>query len=439
MAASGSRSDVFRKVAMERLSSPEQLDTLMRIITPQAWLALVPLLMLTVIALIWGWFGSLPTKVLADKCILINPTGLADITSGSSGRITQILVKVGDPLVEGTEIARVAQPELLDRIQKAQDRLHELEAQEKVTLSLGSQGAALADESLVQQRRVLEGQMHAARERAGHAQARGRVAQERGTMQEELFRQGLVTNSSVFVIQQEAILARQDEVAAGLEVENLKGQIEQLKLLRLDRDKQRRGESSSIAGQISEVKRQIDSLQSNLLGTATVTSRYIGRVTEVKAGMGMLVGNGTPVVTVELANQPNATLQAVIYMPLADGRKVLPAMEVQIVPSTVKREEHGYVRGNVTRVSDYPATPQSMMLLLQNEGLVRDLAGVAPPTEIRAQLKTAESLSGYQWSSARGPDVKLASGTMCKAEITIERQRPLGLVIPILKRSGRDI
>jgi HlyD family secretion protein len=145
------------------------------------------------------------------------------------------------------------------------------------------------------------------------------------------------------------------------------------------------------------------------------------------------------VVTVELANQSNAALQAVIYMPLADGRKVLPEMEVQIVPSTVNREEHGYVRGNVTRVSDYPATPQSMMLLLQNEGLVRDLAGVAPPTEIRAQLKTAESLSGYQWSSARGPDVKLASGTMCKAEITIERQRPLGLVIPILKRSGRDI
>src|SRR6187399_2567538 len=33
---------LFRKIALERLSSPEQLDSLMRVITPKAWLALLP-------------------------------------------------------------------------------------------------------------------------------------------------------------------------------------------------------------------------------------------------------------------------------------------------------------------------------------------------------------------------------------------------------------
>ena len=76
-----------------------------------------------------------------------------------------------------------------------------------------------------------------------------------------------------------------------------------------------------------------------------------------------------------------------------------------------------------------------MMMLMQNEGLVRDLSGQTPPTEIRATLKTADSLSGYQWSSAKGPAITIASGTICHAEITIRRQRPLSLVIPILKNT----
>ena len=110
---------LFRKVALERLSSPEQLDTLMRVITPKAWLALAPLLGLIVLALIWGWFGSIPTKV-AGKCILINPTGLADIASNASGRITAVTVRVGDVVKVGQQVALVAQPELLDRIEKAE-------------------------------------------------------------------------------------------------------------------------------------------------------------------------------------------------------------------------------------------------------------------------------------------------------------------------------
>jgi HlyD family secretion protein len=166
---------------------------------------------------------------------------------------------------------------------------------------------------------------------------------------------------------------------------------------------------------------------------ASVISRFSGRVTEIKAGNGMLVGQGAPVITIEREDLSNAGLEAIIYVPVGEGRKILPKMEAQIVPSTVKREEHGFIRANIRQVSDYPATPGSMMMLMQNESLVRDLSGQSPPTEIRATLTTADSPSGYQWSSAKGPAIKIASGTICIAEITIRRQRPLSLVIPILK------
>jgi HlyD family secretion protein len=212
-------------------------------------------------------------------------------------------------------------------------------------------------------------------------------------------------------------------------------QIEQLKLTSLERDKQGRGEMANIEMQLNDARRQLDSLVEMKKLAASVISRFSGRVTEIKAGNGMLVGQGAPVITIEREDLSNAGLEAVIYVPVGEGRKILPKMEAQIVPSTVKREEHGFIRASIRQVSDYPATPGSMMMLMQNEGLVRDLSGQTPPTEIRATLKTADSLSGYQWSSAKGPDVRIASGTICHAEITIRRQRPLSLVIPILKNT----
>lgn len=68
-------------------------------------------------------------------------------------------------------------------------------------------------------------------------------------------------------------------------------------------------------------------------------------------------------------------------------------------------------------------------------GLVRDLAGDAPPIEVRAAIQPAANQSGYQWSSAAGAPVTLSSGTLCRAEIVVERQRPISLVIPIVRKS----
>ncbi|MFO7717174.1 MAG: hypothetical protein R6Y91_01230, partial [Desulfohalobium sp.] len=54
---------LFRNVSLERLSSPEQLDQVLQVTTPKGWLALLTLAGMIAIALIWGIFGSLPTKV----------------------------------------------------------------------------------------------------------------------------------------------------------------------------------------------------------------------------------------------------------------------------------------------------------------------------------------------------------------------------------------
>ena len=43
-------------------------------------------------------------------------------------------------------------------------------------------------------------------------------------------------------------------------------------------------------------------------------------------------------------------LEAIVYIPSVHGKKIRPGMEVQIAPSTVKKEEFGYLLGTVTYV-----------------------------------------------------------------------------------------
>ena len=54
---------IFRQVALERLSSPEQLDQLMPLIALRGWVALLTLIGLVVLALAWSAFDTIPTQV----------------------------------------------------------------------------------------------------------------------------------------------------------------------------------------------------------------------------------------------------------------------------------------------------------------------------------------------------------------------------------------
>ena len=64
------QSKLFRKVALDRLSSPEQLDTLMRITTPNGWVALLSIIGLLTLAVLWGIFGAIPTKVVGQGILV---------------------------------------------------------------------------------------------------------------------------------------------------------------------------------------------------------------------------------------------------------------------------------------------------------------------------------------------------------------------------------
>ena len=146
---------IFRKVSLERLSSPEQLDTLMQITTPKGWVALLALGGLLMCAVIWGIWGSISDKVMGQG-ILIKSGGVFNIVSNSTGRVQNLYVDVHDIVYRGQIVARLEQPEILDRIRNARASLNELAEKCDQIAKFGTKEMKLERESMAQQRSTLE-------------------------------------------------------------------------------------------------------------------------------------------------------------------------------------------------------------------------------------------------------------------------------------------
>ncbi len=118
---------VFRQAVLDRLASPEQLNSLMQVTNAQGWLALTGCAVLLAVALVWGFLGRVPTKVEASG-ILLYGGGLADVVALGQGQISALEVEVGDVVSSGEVIAEVAQPDLAEQIKGAKSRLTELKS-----------------------------------------------------------------------------------------------------------------------------------------------------------------------------------------------------------------------------------------------------------------------------------------------------------------------
>ncbi|AMC34986.1 NHLP bacteriocin system secretion protein [Janthinobacterium sp. B9-8] len=413
---------IFRQVALNRLSSPEELDSLLQVTSFKGWIALAGIGLLLVTVLVWSVLGVLPTKMLGQQCILVKNGGVIVQTSSASGRLSDLAVEAGDTVTRGQIIGRLEQYDLLQKIKGSEARLKEVEAQHAQAVAMAGKSAALLEATMAQQVQNLDRQLASAKQRA-------QLLKERIDSQSSLFEQGLITKQT--------LIASQLELAAvQLEAETVKGQFKQLEVTRLEGKKQSDHEVVQTMNQLDDVKRMLALMHRDAKNFTSIISPYTGRVLEVKAAEGQLVERGTHLISVEPTGVDINEIEAYIYLPAADGKKIRSGMKVEISPSTAKREEFGFLPAFITSVADYPSTDQGLMRVFANEKLVQQLSGTLAPIQVLAALKpSSKNISHYEWSTRKGPPFSIQSGTSCSATITLSEQRPISLVLPILKKT----
>lgn len=414
------QTELFRKSALQKLSSPEQLEQLMEVTRPRAWIALGAIGVILGVALIWAIWGTLPTKV-SGQGIIIRAGGIFDIVSLGGGVITDIYdLRVGDKVNKGQVLGHIAQPALEQQIKAAEVELGRLRAEEKDILAVLHAESPINDDVLRMQR---DGQQKIIQAKEEHLASLRTVLRQ----QAELLQDGLITQQRYEETRQAIFAAENDIRSAGNILQKLK--VENIQTAD-QRDERRR----VIGARVEQANNKINELKLQHELAANIVSQHDGQVVEKMAMRGDNVKSGQSILSVEIEER---NLEAVIYLPPASNAKRLkPGMTAQISLATAKKERYGYLIGKVETVSKYPSTVQGMMAVLENEQLVQDISKAGPPISVLVTLiPDPATKSGYRWSSKTGASLDLSSGTLTTADIVVEENRPISLIIPLLKEA----
>ena len=135
--------NVYRKSALDKISSPDQLDKVLKVTSPMSWLALLGITLIIAFAVYWSFTGYLPSTITAPGVIvsansstntilstqrgtvqkvtrigqriyrddpvleLATADGTEYVKSNLIGTVSEVLVKPGDSVENGTELLRV--------------------------------------------------------------------------------------------------------------------------------------------------------------------------------------------------------------------------------------------------------------------------------------------------------------------------------------------
>ena len=347
----------FRKSALDKISSLDQLDQTMKVVKPYDSIVVIALGIIVLAALVWSFIGSIPESVSAMG-VMISSDEVIDVKYTNQGTVKNVFFQRGDTIENGEVIARIERTDMLDQITQVQTTIENLLRTQELLNKNTKNGISKE----VRMRQLLE--------------------------------KGLITEN--------------DYVAS--------------KQTSLDIDRQ-----------ISEKKHELAVLNENYQKYTRILSPTTGVVLEVSVEKNDYVNSGT---TIALIGKDNSSpSEAILFISATDGKKIRQGMNIGIIPSTVKREEYGYIQGTVTEVSDFPVTESYMNTVLKNSMLTRTFAQIQNPIEVRASIiPDPTTVSGYKWSSSKGPNEKMSPGIMCTSTITVAEKRPIELIIPLFKR-----
>jgi HlyD family secretion protein len=414
MAASSER--IFRKVALERLSSPEQLDQLVPLTSPIGWTAVIAIATIVAAAIGWSIFGVLPSSVNGAGILVSRGGHVFDAMAPFPGTLIDV-ANIGTVVKKGDRLASLDDTELRQNLRHAEEVVKEKRADvDSLTRNFADQ-IDLKHKNAMAQRDNLARIITAAEKRRA-------FYQDLLAKQDKIVQQGFLTQRF------------QEETRRSMDEADQNARSARSDLLRLDAEESdligRRDLAILAAEQaVNDARRHVDELKIQLDQSTEIVSPMDGVITEIKATPGTVVAPGKPILSIETAG---SGLELLLYVPPEFGKKVAPGMEVRIEPSTVKKEEYGTLIGKVVAVSDFPMTAEGMASVLQNPQLVSRFMEQGPPYAVRVELApNAEAASGYRWSGGPGPSVKLSSGTTVRAAITTNRRAPISLLLPLLK------
>ena len=410
---------LFRGEALKRFNSPEQLDQRINLIPPAMRVMALSLAVLLVAALVWAVLGSVPTLVTGQGVLLADGKPSHTVQPVVSGPVIELLVSRGQHVEAGALIARIEQVSLNTQLVSNTARVTMMEHNLARLKQAHEAELAKSDASFVRQQAAAQEQISAGKIRAQRLK-------EILDADEALLQRGLVSRLEVANARAQYDQTMLDVANASARAIQIESSAEGKRDSFADIERQKQEEIDALKAEGARLQAEVN------IGSA-VMAPVAGRIEEIRVGRGDVVSPGTVLVTIGQATPHAFEILAVFSNDMA--KRIAPGMDTHIRPVSVRKEEHGSMRGRVLSISELSVSKAELDAILRNSELTNNLMGDSSPLLAKIEVVIDKKTpSGFAWWGGQGPPFAVTRGTRVAVDVHVERRAPIALIIPALRR-----
>lgn len=389
----------------------------------KGWLVLAGLAVTVLALVVWGFAGRISENVNGHG-VMTGRGAYVGVYAQTDGILASIDVRPGDRVVNGQVVAHVFSKEdvealrrqyvLMEHYRRAFERSAELVERAKTLRSdYSREELKRLDDVLARQRKELE----------WYKDLLGRVP--------KMAQSGLISH----LLAQEA----QDKYDARLNAiddfttSKLKERFqEKNQLFQLDHD------LFDFEVMADHARVEMEELLNTVNFSGCVFSSFCGEIVNVNVDVGDSVKNGQELARVMVSPVKGSEVWEVYgYCTAIDAMEIVPGMEALVIPSVVRVEEDGAIRGFVSSVGAALETEESIRRTFRSDGFARTVCRACNeiPVQVKVMLvRDATTPTGFAWTSGRGPDLAIPHGTFCFLTFHVRDHSPMQILLGKARR-----
>ncbi len=402
------------ELSLDAPESPEQLDRYIHITSSSAWMAVGLLLIMVICIVTWSFIGRLPENIQGLGFITPSTRDIFKISSNDAGVITRTAVAEGDSVQKGQLLFVLKRPDIKLQQQNAEEKLTTLIEQQK-------RRKKAADDAITNRQQLANNHINNYRKEIKASSKHRDFLIKELKEQVKLIKKGYVTKSHVEDLRTQLSDTKAKLATYKSDIEQERNNVETFA-------NTKQSELEDMTRQIEAAQAKFEELKLKSL-VGHIYSPASGLILEISTQLGKLEDAGAQLALLE---HSEGIYIVRAYVPMSKGLRVKADMPVEVALVSVQPEIYGTLKGIVHKVSIEPQSKASIANLFQNEAIVNMIMQDGPPFKVEvALIKSTSTVSGYQWSTANGPPMRLSDGTLANIKIISAYHHPIDYLLPI--------
>ena len=378
---------------------------------------LIMFIIATLIALVWGIFGSIPQRIegMGEIGTL---SGLERVLPSFGGQIKSVNFKNGDTVQTGDVLFVLEKTEIDQGIENLKLSIKQLEQQKALISSRIYKSAALKKEVNT----LAKSRLNKSIEQLDKDIA---FYEKKEADDKQLYQKGLITREQYFSSKTDLVELKNKKISAK----------EQLSLISLNKEEVEFNnifDENDISNQIEVLKSSLVELEKNYKLQTEIIAYSNGVIGEISGRIGDVITPGYKLAIIYYQGKDLKNYVLNLYVPYNANEPIKKGMSVDIQPFNVDHNKYGWLQGKVNYVSSIPADDYAMLETLGNKNVIELIDFRGSTYKVVVILETdPNTFSGFKWSNNKGPQIKLTTGQLSIGYVNVKVKAPIDFVLPI--------